>query len=340
MYQMLNEMAGRKAVDLLHITMPSNYQALLGRFLWERHRIPYILDYTDPWVPESDQGAQFPSKAWASYKLADILEPVAAAHASGLAGITEKYFAGVLRRNPQLHDVPRAAFQMGCSKFDHEKARQLRIPVRRLEKSSPLQQIVYAGALLPKAIEPMRCFLRALATINSSGLKDHPIRFICLGTGSSRDDPSSHQILPIARSVGAEEWVREYPERHPYLEVLATLAAADGGVILGSTEPHYSPSKLFEALLAGRPVLAVLHRQSEAAAILKNSGGGIALTFDSILDKERLTEDCVRLFQSWPTPCAPPIKWESLAQHDIAVIAEKVAAFYDEVIAYHERENS
>lgn len=340
MYRLLCEHARQKTIDLVHITIPSNYQALLGRLFWENHRIPYIVDYIDPWVPESDQGVGFLSKAWTSFKLAELLEPVAVARVSGIAGITKGYFSGVVHRNPHLRDVPKFAYKMGCSQVDYEKARQLHVPVRRLEKNCLEQQIVYAGALLPKAVEPMRCLLQALAIANSSKLRDHPIRLICLGTGNAKDDPSSYQVLPIAHAAGAEKWVLEYPERHPYLEVLATLAAADGLLIVGSTEPHYSPSKLFETILARRPLLVLLHRQSEATEILNNAGGGTAVTFDSTLDKTQLIKECVRVFSNWPTSTPPFVNWESLSCYDMAYHAGKLTDFYNEVIAYHEKVNS
>ena len=35
-------------------------------------------------------------------------------------------------------------------------------------------------------------------------------------------------------------------------------------LVLGSTEPHYTPSKVFQAMLSRRPVFAMLHRDSTA----------------------------------------------------------------------------
>ncbi len=334
MFRALDDAARRGEIDLLHITIPSNYPALLGRCLWERWHVPYVVDYIDPWVPESDPGARFPSKAWVSFKLARLLEPVAVKRASGLAGITEGYFEGVLRRNPGLRGVPTLAFQYGASRFDHEAAIRMRVLPRRIEKKGGCIQVVYAGALLPKAVEPMRCLLRAIARVNTTNRHARPLRLVCLGTGRSPDDPGGFRVLPLARAEGAAAWVREYPERHPYLEVLATLAAADGIVVVGSTEAHYSPSKIFQAVLARRPLLALLHHASEATELLKTSGAGETIPMDSTLDEQGLTDHCARRLADWPQTEAPAVKWDIFERYDAATNARRVAHFYGEVLEY------
>jgi hypothetical protein len=128
--------------------------------------------------------------------------------------------------------------------------------------------------------------------------------------------------------------VREYPERHPYLEVLATLAASDGIVVVGSTEPHYSPSKIFQAVLARRPLLALLHRTSAATELLQTSGAGETIPMDSTLNEAGLTDDCARRLADWPQAEAPPVKWDVFVRHDAAANARRAAHFYGEVLEH------
>ncbi len=54
--------------------------------------------------------------------------------------------------------------------------------------------------------------------------------------------------------------------------------AADGVFILGSTEPHYTPSKPYQGVLSGKPILAVLHKESTAVNVIKESG--VRYSFD------------------------------------------------------------
>jgi len=337
MLKALVDSVNQMKADLVFITLPSNYQALLGRILFEYCRTPYILDYQDPWINESDLKEPFLGKAWITQFLAKKFEPLAVARVAGISGITSAYFQNVVRRHPELSNVPQLAFQMGFSYKDHEKARELKIQPRRIDAAYSGKQIVYAGALLPKAIDPMLCFLEALGKVNKTILKDSPLRFVCLGTGSSANDPKAYRILPLAERVGAGEWVDEYPERHPFLEVLSTLQAADAVAVIGSVEPHYSPSKLFQGALSGRPLFTMLHEKSEATSILKKAKGGINVTFGDDVDKTRVVQDCFDAFQILEKRDVAKLDLQPFEEYDASVISKRVAAFFNEVVEYHGR---
>jgi hypothetical protein len=88
---------------------------------------------------------------------------------------------------------------------------------------------------------------------------------------------ADHRVMPIAAEEGVAHLVREYPARVPYLEALSLLAHADGILMLGSDERHYTASKIYPALMSGRPWLSIFHEASSAHAILSAAGGGVAL---------------------------------------------------------------
>ena len=72
------------------------------------------------------------------------------------------------------------------------------------------------------------------------------------------------------------------------MEVLKNLEAADGVFILGSTEPHYTPSKVYQAVLSKKPILAVLHEHSSAVDIIRDSKAGIVVTMNGEEDLNTL----------------------------------------------------
>jgi hypothetical protein len=49
--------------------------------------------------------------------------------------------------------------------------------------------------------------------------------------------------------------------------------------VVGSTEPHYTPSKVFQAILSRRPVFAMLHEDSTSVDVLRSQHAGSVLTF-------------------------------------------------------------
>lgn len=99
-----------------------------------------------------------------------------------------------------------------------------------------------------------------------------------VGTGRSPDDPQGHQVLPRARAVGVDDIVDEHPQRIGYVDALTHLARSDAVLVLGSTEAHYTPSKIFQAMLSRRPVFAMLHRDSTAVGMVRSMHAGSVLT--------------------------------------------------------------
>jgi len=65
--------------------------------------------------------------------------------------------------------------------------------------------------------------------------------------------------------------VSEVPPRLDYLDALSVQAQATALLLLGSNERHYTASKLYPALLAERPILAVYHEASTVVGVLRRA---------------------------------------------------------------------
>jgi hypothetical protein len=151
--------------------------------------------------------------------------------------------------------------------------------------------------MLPKAYKPLEAIFKSIAA-NREMFADVEFHFI--GTGSRSNDENSHTIKPVAEFFGLyQNSVFEYPKRISYIDVLVHLQAADGIFVLGSTEPHYSPSKVYQGILSGRPLLAVLHRESSVLAVINGSRAGQALAFDGEAGLEEIARNFPALFQAW-----------------------------------------
>jgi hypothetical protein len=287
----LKNLVRQHAIDFVHITVPSNYSALLGPLLHRAH-VPFGIDYIDPWLHESDLGERVLSKAWLTQRLGSVLEPFAVRHARLITGITSGYYSGVLRRNPHLaKQAVVDCMPYGAEMSDFQRAAQTRLKDPLWEEDGRFHAI-YAGALLPKALEPLVAFFRALRTILDKNPQWHRLfQMHFVGTGSRPADARSYRVLPIAEKLGVESLVTERPERMPYLQVLAHLTRASGVLILGSTEAHYSPSKTFQAIQSDKPILALLHFRSTAVEYLRSAGGAevVTLSDEASVDTEHLS---------------------------------------------------
>jgi hypothetical protein len=283
------ELINLKKIDFVYIPIPSFYSALIGPYLYKKTGVKYGIDYIDPWVHEFPGSDKYLSRHWFSTHLAKFLEPIAVKYVSLITGVSEGYFKPVLERNPHLKlQAVTAAMPYGGEEADHEFIRKGASDRGQgtdilHKKSDNSFRFVYAGAMLPKAYKPLEAIFRALSDLNSlqHSVLFKKISFHFIGTLG--------KIKPIADKYGLwKSIVFEHPERIPYLEVLRNLDIADGIFILGSTEPHYTPSKVYQGVLSQKPILAVLHQESTAVKVLQDSKAGQCVLMDGENDLDTL----------------------------------------------------
>jgi hypothetical protein len=264
-------------INFVFILIPSFYISLIGPYLNRKTGVKYGIDYIDPWVHTFPGSEQLFSRHWFSTQLAKLLEPVAVKKASLISGVAEGYYKGVKERNPHLLEKCLfGAMPYGGDLADHRQVKTLGLTPYLFQRNTKLQ-FVYAGAMLPKAYSLLECIFRAIAS-KKDNYKEVEFHFI--GTGKATNDQQGYNIKQLAEQYRLwETVVFEYPQRIPYLDVLVHLAAADAVFILGSTEPHYTPSKTYQAVLSNKPIMAVLHSASTAVDILRSTNTGIVLDF-------------------------------------------------------------
>ena len=274
------EIVKAQKIDFVYIPIPSFYTALIGPYLHQRTGVKFGIDYIDPWVHRFPGSERIFSRHWWSTQFAKFLEPKALKGVSLITGVAEGYYTGVLKRNSYLSKTCLfGAMPYGGEQKDHTGLQNLEINSYLFKKNKKLQ-FVYAGAMLPKAYQPLEELFEAIST-KAELFKNVEFHFI--GTGSLSNDDQSYTIRPLAIKYNIwESIVFEYPKRIPYLDVLIHLNDADAVFILGSTEPHYTPSKTYQAVLSQKPIWAILHEKSSASKILTTTKAGVVLNINGV----------------------------------------------------------
>lgn len=291
------ELVQKEQIDFVYIPIPSFYVSLIGPYLKRKTGVWYGIDYIDPWVHYFPGSENIFSRHWFSTRLAKWLEPKAVKDASLITGVAEGYYKAVVDRNPHLREsCILGAMPYGGEAVDHERLQELALKPYLFQKNQKLQ-LIYAGAMLPKAYKPLQQIFAAIAD-NMEFFREVEFHFI--GTGKSPNDPQGYNIQPLALQYGLwQTVVFEYPKRIPYLDVLVHLGVADAVFILGSTEPHYTPSKAYQAVLSEKPIVAVLHRESTAVEVLEQSQAGIVLAFEGEADIETVYTNWMKVWNSF-----------------------------------------
>jgi hypothetical protein len=335
LYKKAKQLVRTEHFDFIYIPIPSFYCALLGRGLHEKTGIKYGIDYIDPWVHQFPGSNKVFSRHWFSTKLAKSLEPIAVKKASLITGVAEGYYQSVLDRNPHLKKQSvYGAMPYGGEGQDHELLSHIDLKPYLFKKKPGKIQMVYAGAMLPKAYEPLEAIFKSIAVFKQMFEK---FEFHFIGTGKTPDDPQGHNIKPLAEKYGLWQTnVYEYPKRISYLDVLVHLKEADGVFILGSTEPHYTPSKTYQAVLSGKPILAVLHKESTAVKVLRESGAGIVLDFDGeedVVSVEKKFPSYLRTYTEFLSRFNPDLINKKLFdQYSASAVTKELATLLDKSI--------
>jgi glycosyltransferase involved in cell wall biosynthesis len=270
-----SQLLERERFDLLFITIYPSYTALLGPRLKRRFGVPFVLDYQDPWVGEwgksvggGEQGtADFKSRL--SRRLALILEPRVVAATDAITAVSEGTYESIRRRIPAARRIPCAAIPLGGEPADFEYLRNATTKNTFFERSDGLFHLCYVGTLLPLGIETLRAVLQATRLLRQQQPQLFAkLRIHFFGTSNQTSPEALPTVLPHAQELGLDDCVTEHPSRIDYLDALSVQTDASGLLLMGSSEHHYTASKLYPALLARRPILAVYHEKSSVAAVI------------------------------------------------------------------------
>jgi hypothetical protein len=315
------------------ITGSPFYPMLLARRIARQFHIPVVLDFQDPWVSAHGAARRPGSKGWAAHRIAVALEPQAVRHAGFITAVSDLQNDEMAARYPWLDRRRMAAIPIGGDPEDFAALRAA--PVASEVRLDPaFVNFSYVGTFLPRAGPLVEQLFAALAQLR----RETPdlaarLRLHFVGTSNQPDGAGGARVLPYARAAGVADLVSEVPRRLPYLEALSLIAGSNSLLLIGSDEPHYTASKIYPALLSGRPYLSLFHALSSAHAILSSAKGGRAIAFS---DAAELQATIPALAEALQRLAADPgsfgkVRLEAVAPYTAHEIAGRFAAVLDQV---------
>jgi len=280
------ELSRQVRYDCLFVTIFPSYPALLGPLLKRNSGrnpgrnpdLPFVLDYQDPWVgawglsagPKVDGTPDLKSRV--SRWIATTLEPYAVRAADAITAVSEDTYREVQQRNTVAMATTCAEIPLGGepSDFEHLHASTRKNPF--FEKDDGAFHLSYVGTLLPKGFETARAFLSALARLKERDPDVYrKVRVHFFGTSNQSAGTVEPRVVKDAERLGVDDAVDETPLRIDYLDALTVLTQSNAILLMGSSERHYTASKLYPALLARRPILAAYHEESSVVSILRRA---------------------------------------------------------------------
>ena len=276
--------------DAVFITIYPSYPALLGPLLKRRFTFAFVLDYQDPWVGEWGRtagplsGGRPDLKSRVSRFVAAHLEPYALTAADAVTAVSQATYEQALERTPAARPRRCAEMPIGWDRRDLEFAAD----GPRTFTDDGLVHLSYVGTLLPTGFDTLRAVLRAVAALRAANPAADRLRLHFFGTSNQRTD-SAPRVLPVAAEYDLADIVTEHAARLDYFEALRVLRDSTAVLLMGSRERHYTPSKVFPALVARRPVIAVMHEASNASDLLRRIGRAPTVRLITYGDETALT---------------------------------------------------
>jgi len=258
MLKAVRKLCRQRKIDLLFIPGPPWYTFLIGPIIKREFGIPYVMDYIDPWISSMGEGYSVWTKAYWYRKVAILLEPGAIRNVDHVISVSEGTNDGVMKWNSCLKPEQCTAIPYGGEPADFEYLKLNPRPNPYWDSKDGNFHMVYVGAMFPRAFGNLRTLFSAILKLQSENhdvIKNFRIHFF--GT-TYEPNPRRGLVIPVAEEMGVEKYVTEHPKRVPYLDAANILCQADAIFCMGTSERHYTASKIFPCLLSGTPLFSVV----------------------------------------------------------------------------------
>jgi hypothetical protein len=334
-WRALNAICKKRKIDLIFISVPPNFPIVLGRLAHARFGIPYILDYNDPIITDhytSLPRNQRPPKWGVVRRLYGILEPFALQRVDQIVGVADSYMAGLFTNYPWMLGTRATAIPFGVEPGDFEYVRAHPQRNSIFNRRDGYFHISHVGSGGPQMANVLRAFFKGVHSLRQSDPElFRKVRMHFVGT-TYASNSNQYQILPYAREFALDDLVQEQPKRVPHLEAIQLMLDSNALVIVGSEARHYTASKIFPCMLAGKPLLAVLHEESHAGKLLHELNAGTAVTFGSMRPLTSIHDEiagAVRELVCAPSDWRPATAWDKFEPYTARAVTARLAEVFD-----------
>ncbi|NUN63527.1 glycosyltransferase family 4 protein [Pseudanabaena biceps] len=326
--------------DLVYFSNTVFLTMVLGRYWLYKYKVPYILDFQDPWLSDyydrtntKPPGGKLKYAAVQSF--AKILEPFTLHKASHITSVSPDYPQTLRQRYPWLTSEQFTVLPFGAPAKDFEILPTLNLDNKIFDPNDGNQHWVYVG----RGGDDMSFSINALfSAIQKHRQRDletwQKVKIHFIGTKYSIFD-NSKPIEAIANSYNLSDIVTEYPQRIPYFEALKVLTDSHGILIIGSDDQGYSASKVYPCILSRKPILAILHQNSLVVNVIESCKAGQVVTFSNPITEnivETLTPKLLWLLSQSQSP-EVTTDWQAFEPYTAKSMTHQLCAIFDNYVS-------
>jgi glycosyltransferase involved in cell wall biosynthesis len=344
LYKTCRSLLASEKFDIVFITTLPSYPAMLGPILKKKFGARFVLDFQDPWVgawgltvgPSASGRPNLKSRL--SRIAARALEMMTLGSADAITAVSPGTYHEIQQRNRAVAKTPCCAIPLGGEAADFVRLSESPRQNPYFDQADGRVHICYVGTLLPMGVGTLRALLRAAALLRERQphLYDS-VRLHFFGTSNQVSSAACERVAPLARELGVGEIVSECAQRISYLDALTVQTQASAILMMGSSERHYTASKLYPGLLAKRPVLAIYHADSSVVDVLRRAAQPPSVrlvTYDDASPAENHVEDIYRnlvdLIQN-PDYVSSAVDMSIVSEYSAKALAGQLAEVFTEL---------
>ena len=244
-------------VDFILTESPPLFLGISGWLLSKMKGSRWILNVSDLWLDSLKEFRRLPARGL-TYRVLNGMSRFFYRKAWLVTGQSKEIIAQIQKQIPSRR-VHHLSNGVDVGSF-HPDKRDERVRGRYLKDGEV--GFVYAG---------LHGFFQGLDQIIlcADRVRDVPVRFLFFGDGSEKE-----AIVRMAKDLGLANV--DFHPAMPHDRIPSIMASMDVAVIpLRTTIPGSVPSKIYEAMASGIPVLLVAN--GEAREIVEKAGGGVAV---------------------------------------------------------------
>ncbi len=295
------------SADVVLATAPPYSTHVAGALLARKLDVPLLVDYRDPYSLNSI----YPPGAL-DRPLRERMERKVLAGARRVTAVSDGY----ARRQAEFGDCEVTAIRNGWEPSDGQAQREVNPPGRK----DPLV-LAHTGTVYPVAHD-LDSLVGGIVAATGRGVA---LRIASCGTGGRflREALEPHGLAAIVDDCGKVDRA----------EAVAMRAESSAQVLFLPSRPEDEgtiPSKVFDYIVSGRPVVAVGDPASEPGRILADAGAGTAvINAEQVADRLEL----LAAAQAAGTLAEHDVPEAGAAKYSGRAMAEKFAALLDEMLA-------
>jgi len=304
----------------------------LGPIWKRRFGIPYFVDFQDPWWSHYYRDRdQRPPGGWLKYGLAQRSarknEGLVVREAAGVTCVSGAYAEMLKKRYPDVSDEKFLELPFGASERDAQLAGLRREDGGLREGAKEVWRYIGRGGA------DMAAALRIFSTILPQ-TRPKPFQLELMGTSYAGGTQAERTMAPVLEERLAAGTVTETPQRIGFLESIRKLKQADRLILFGSDDPGYTASKLYNYILAKRPLLVICREESSVARIVRETKSGELITFGEQEIKMKIKikkewEEAMKRWLAMDPAKEPATDWKAFEPYTARKMTEKLCRFFD-----------